>query len=251
MAHPNEPPRHEGGLLAPGERASSVRPLLAWSRRHRERAVARVRNEQAAWRTDWCLALPPAEARPLDADAARAGLLQDLAGDAPRGGAVLAAAVGAAAWADWLARMHALTGGHFDAHLPPARTGWEGQLEVALPWWQGTWAVRLTAEAVRQVVPADPVPASPPREPDPLQPAVTALANRVVELRAHFSPLTLTLGELESLRIGDVIPLAQGLHEPVQVLLQPGHEAGGVPLCSAWLGQRQGRLAAELAAHPH
>ncbi len=251
MAFPSAPVQYEGRLLAPGDRASAVRPLVAWSARHRELVRERVLGTLAAWRADWCLDAPPADTQPLEADLARTHLLRQFTGYTLRDGATLAPAVATAAWTDWIMRMQSLTSGHFDAGLPPARTGWEGLMAVALPWWQGSWALRLSPEAVGHVVPNDVQPAQPAHPPlTPLQPAVSALADQLMELRAHFSPLTLTLGELESLRVGDVIPLAQGLNEPVQLLLQPGHDATGVPLCTAWLGQRQGRLAAELAAQP-
>ena len=83
-----------------------------------------------------------------------------------------------------------------------------------------------------------------------LIPLTTALSSQPMEVKAHFTPVLLTLGQIQGLQIGDVIPLAQRLDEPTELRLQID-AAQTYPLCAAWLGQRNGRMAAELAALEH
>ncbi|MNY57134.1 Surface presentation of antigens (SPOA) [compost metagenome] len=52
----------------------------------------------------------------------------------------------------------------------------------------------------------------------------------------------LNLGQLQGLRIDDVVPLAHRLDTPARVV-----GPDGAPVCEGWLGQSNGRIAIELA----
>ncbi|KQO35431.1 hypothetical protein ASF19_23820 [Acidovorax sp. Leaf84] len=66
--------------------------------------------------------------------------------------------------------------------------------------------------------------------------------------------LTLSLGQLQSLGVGDIVILSHSLDLPAQLKIDSNEvlgslkEAQPLPLCQAWLGQLQGNMAVEL--HP-
>jgi flagellar motor switch protein FliM len=69
----------------------------------------------------------------------------------------------------------------------------------------------------------------------------TALGPQKLQVQAQLTPVTVTLGDLSSLVVGDILILPHMLDTPLQVTdPQQG------PLCDAWLGQRDGRVALEL-----
>lgn len=68
-----------------------------------------------------------------------------------------------------------------------------------------------------------------------------ALAEQKLLIRAELAGCELDLGELENLDIGDVVPLAHALDEPLTVATS----ADG-PFCAAFLGRQAGRKAIEL-----
>jgi len=86
---------------------------------------------------------------------------------------------------------------------------------------------------------ADPAPAASPAL--PTTGLDEALARERITLRTVLSGTELNLGQLQSLSIGDVIPLEHRLDAPLKVV-----SAEGAELCEGWLGQRQGRIAVEM-----
>ncbi len=73
-------------------------------------------------------------------------------------------------------------------------------------------------------------------------PLAQALANRMLPLRAELGSCELDLGSLESLRIGDVVPLPHRLDAPLLV-----STGSNVQLCVGFLGRQDGFKAIELA----
>lgn len=74
-----------------------------------------------------------------------------------------------------------------------------------------------------------------------LAPLRQALARHTLALSAQLDAVELTLGDLRSLRPGDVIPLPHRLDHPLTA-----HGPDGVALCSAWLGSKGPRRAVQL-----
>jgi hypothetical protein len=161
----------------------------------------------------------------------------------------VAESVAAAAWQDWLDRLHEICG---DAKDPlensPANMAWDGALTVSLPWWQGVAYVRLDAEHVSQLLGGrkttaqhtNPVPTMP-----SLIPLLAAMANEKISLQTKLPAVSLTLGDIQGLRVGNIVPLSQSLDERIAVVLTTSTRE--THLCSAWLGQRHGQIAIELA----
>jgi hypothetical protein len=123
-------------------------------------------------------------------------------------------------------------------HIPKP---WSGDLVLRWRWagLEGHWV--LAFQAVSKLVPAFAAP----------RPTLTAsvdlaqaLADHHFTVRAGLSPISLLLGDLASLGIGDIVKLNHRLDQPLQLSMADSH-AG---LCAGWLGQRQGRKALELTA---
>ena len=76
----------------------------------------------------------------------------------------------------------------------------------------------------------------------PLVPLVHAFAGRLLPLQVELASCELDLGSLESLAIGDVVPLPHHLDAPLLVSAEPG-----VPVCAGFLGRKSGFKAIELA----
>ena len=74
-----------------------------------------------------------------------------------------------------------------------------------------------------------------------------ALADRIVAFELRLEPLTLTLGNLQGLRVGDVLALPHRLDQPLLVA-PAGSASDAASFCGAYLGARGGRRAAELVA---
>lgn len=84
-----------------------------------------------------------------------------------------------------------------------------------------------------------------PSQPKPraaLAPLAQALADRTLLLRIGLSSCELDIGTLESLRVGDIVPLPHSLDAPLQV-----STVQGVQVCAGFLGSRHGVKAIELA----
>ncbi|WP_426303932.1 FliM/FliN family flagellar motor C-terminal domain-containing protein [Acidovorax facilis] len=77
----------------------------------------------------------------------------------------------------------------------------------------------------------------------PLIPVLKAAGAQTVRLQVKLNAVTLSLGELQALQLGDVVPLPQSLDAPVTVEM-----AGGREIANGWLGQAQERWAVQL--HP-
>lgn len=173
-------------------------------------------------------------------------------------GSGMAAALTRAAWADWLQRLGVFlgdlplqAGADVDqAGAAPVARPWSGALHIRASWCGGEWTLALPWDAVAAVL-GEEAPASRGRDSTPQagdQSKVRldlALADRRVALRVMLEGVQLNLGQIQGLRVGDVIPLAHRLDAAAQVV-----SADGQRVCDGWLGQSEGRLAIELAALP-
>lgn len=168
--------------------------------------------------------------------------------------AVIAPAVVRAAWADWQQRIRALLPG-FD--LTPqqskdasgARTAsgaWSGALLARWAWCGGVWSLGLPFEAIAALLGSQgttsrpSLPAAPPQEPK--ERLDRALAGQQISLRVLLEGAELNLGQLQELRLDDIVPLEHLLDSPALVV-----SSDGTPVCNGWLGQSEGHIAVELA----
>jgi len=76
---------------------------------------------------------------------------------------------------------------------------------------------------------------------------VDAVSGRRVRLRIDFDPLTLTLGAIQSLDVGDVLTLEHRLEQPLHVRYA-GSGDGSEPVCAAFLGAVSPYRAVELVS---
>ncbi|SDJ59425.1 FliM/FliN family flagellar motor switch protein [Variovorax sp. OV700] len=169
----------------------------------------------------------------------------------------IATAVVRAAWTDWLERIGALLNGFpvepQQASGAPETSSpsdpWSGVLSVRWSWCGGTWTLRLPHDAVAAALfgsGAETTAASTPATATaPRQSLGQALDGQTVSLRILLTGTELSLGQLQDLRLNDVVPLAHALDSPAHVV-----NTIGSPICEGWLGRRDGRMAIELAASP-
>ena len=129
---------------------------------------------------------------------------------------------------------------------------WSGAVVLALDWGGVRWVLHLNASAVEQVLASCGELGAGSRDQaegavrKPLVPLASALHSQTVTVRLELDPISLSLGQLQSLAPGDVITLTHALEQPALLRLQSrqGMDAGEL-LCTGWLGQSQGRLGIE------
>lgn len=157
------------------------------------------------------------------------------------------------AWQALHAAVQQLAGPGLDEPTAPARTAWSGAIALAWEWGGTRWVLRLAASAVQHILASRDVPASSTAPSAPavavarLVPLSQALGHHVLSMRLDLEPVSLSLGQLQSLALGDVITLAHALERPAMLRLcaLPSADAGE-PLCAGWLGQVSGRVGIEL-----
>ena len=126
--------------------------------------------------------------------------------------------------------------------VDPATGPWCGSVAVELPLAGHSLCLMLNAPCVAGLLP----PAVPADAPGRLGAAdlvapQAAMSGQIVALKVELSACELDVGTLQSLRIGDVLPLSHSLDEPARVL-GPGDQH----VCDAYLGKQGSRKAAEL-----
>ncbi|SFD93391.1 Type III flagellar switch regulator (C-ring) FliN C-term [Paracidovorax konjaci] len=91
-----------------------------------------------------------------------------------------------------------------------------------------------------------------PGETSHMVPLNHAIASQRLTVHVHLQPVSLTLAQLQSLSVGDVVTLDHCLSDPASLHLVLGARAShstvaaNQPLCTAWLGQVDGHMAVEL-----
>lgn len=165
----------------------------------------------------------------------------------------IAPAVVRAAWADWLRRLDTLWPGFaLEPQQPQGTHGtrapadpWSGVLCVRWTWCGGVWRLGLPHDVVTALLGSEATTKSapvPPAQKLPKERLDQALVAEPVALRVVLDGAELNLGQLQELRLDDVVPLAHLLDAPALVVA-----ADGTSVCHGWLGQSEGRLAVELA----
>lgn len=265
----NERTHEAGAWLSLEASLAQARPLRAWSARQQGAVCDAFQAAYGAWCEAW--GLPAAEVRVTEPQAVSGALDDATAAQALRGwmfgetapsaapdGPDMAGELASCAWDALQAALDAI------ATTEPASTrpvaAWSGAVALLFPWQARTWCRVLDGDAVQAILAqrgwlagqggSQAQPAAVPAPPAPID---RALAEHAVEVRVHLHPVTLTLGQLQSLAPGDVVTLDHPLQAPALVHLAPTADGGTAvplasPLCTAWLGRAGDHLAVELHA---
>lgn len=267
--------------------AQPLRVRMASEHAHLQRALS---NLYAEWWSEWCCIpptgkddqgvavrddttsasskldtapdLPHALLRPLVLGESPTAV--DMGGVRPGSRHSIANGLVEQAWAAWIERLCHATG-HAGAgnavagvQTPSAPMPWSGAVEIVFSMGESDWTLQLNAHEVDYLLAqtgygASPASAGALRPGGLLVSLPQALQNRTVRVTAELAPVTLSLGQLQSLSVGDVVSLSHSLDAPAQLYLTPSDAVGPEPvastlLCNAWLGQVNGNMAVEL--HP-
>lgn len=242
----------------------AVSAMRWWSDRALGQVAARLGQAVDAWRTAWGCAAPASvecvrehewkgAARYRSAPALRASVFDALFGPRPVSstGDELAADrladVAASELQETLRAASLLPSLAIDdgAAAPRARP-WSGVVIAAISCAGIRVVLRLEPAGVAAMLAAEgrPQGRAPREDAPPLATLADALYARTVRVRTTLAAGDLDIGSLQALALGDVIRLPHSLDQPLAV------QAGGSTLpCGAYLGQRNGRRAIELARH--
>ena len=268
-------------LLDPAASARRARPLHHWSRARQESVRSHFEEVHRAWCTDWlpggASVSGDAEVWISDSEAETALTPEDatifwsfvdstvvmpgyhavhaiaramFGADATREMAGMADGVARAAWADWLRRLTAApvpAASELQEVDPPkgriGSTPWSGALWLRWRWCGGLWRLALPHEVAAAWANPESERSSASALAAPSATGLNqALAREQITLRAVLGGTELNLGQLQSLCVGDVIPLEHPLDAPLKVITAEGAE-----LCDGWLGRRHGHIAVEMA----
>lgn len=248
--------------FATAEQEQRAQPLRAWTSAQLDAVRVSARRVLQDWSTTWSMdrttgrvlivehepqrrpsteALQRALQNALFAPTTHSPSLGD--------GAAIARRVGTQVWDDWRARVLAWAGldlvGDVERIKPFVKPqAWSGDVLLQLHWCGMDWPLCLPGEAVARLAPPCVVP-EPPRVAQVN--LGEALEEHVLEAHVTLAPVTLRLGDLATLAIGDVVTLPHTLDQPLHLTVQDGQ----TPLCSGWLGQRHGLKALELTPAQH
>ena len=161
------------------------------------------------------------------------------------------------AWDAWQAALSPFLEGSSRASVSSGRVDpWSGGLHIAFPWANCEWVLHMSAVQVDRLLGrrrAQPVPGAPKASSSArLTPLSRAMDGHPLMVRVELGSLTLNLGQLWSLSVGDVVTLDHALDTPAAMYLVPSEGDGtpgqtnAVPLCASWLGQSSGHMAVEL-----
>lgn len=124
----------------------------------------------------------------------------------------------------------------------PATSTWSGSVAVELPLAARPLLMMLNALCVAAIAPA-PKTVRTPGDVNTVELIApqAAMSGQILRLKVELSACELDIGTLQSLRVGDVLPLPHSLESPARVLA-----AGNQHVCDAYLGRQGSRKAAEL-----
>jgi hypothetical protein len=246
----NSDPKKEAWCANIGAGNMSVIDLDCWYPLHQENA----RSSERAW---LCLASAAADAigaksppswllrRALFDDAGKADVFSlsqaktDIAGE-----------IADAAWRDLIARMRNLlkmpevSALAISAAAIPADDckRWNGAVQIELPWCDAIMFMHLNSVCVEAIAPARaPAPSVPAHE--PFVQLMHALGNQVLSVSAEMSSIDISIGDLQSLRVNDVVLFNHRLDEPVSIRIKEGGN-----FAHGFLGKSRGNWAVELEA---
>lgn len=263
-------PPHGSVLLSLEESLSQVQELRAWREVERQSLCKIFERAYQQWCNEWGLSVPMGANAPqvqvLDAhadhiapspkppDALAAWMFMEAA--ASRSTSSMATELAQQAWSAWLERIQALTG---SAYKPPSvaangpaslQGAWSGALRITFPVATTTWEWVLTASTVEEMLKQHQALASPQVTQlvhTPLVPLAEAMRDHQLQVCVELDGATLSLGQLQTLAAGDIVALEHLLDQPARMALAlPQSGADRTSLCSAWLGQIQGQMAAQL-----
>lgn len=163
--------------------------------------------------------------------------------------------VSADVWAGQLQALDRLVGGDGDSRAgsDPAQAWrrWSGAVHLSLPWCGAVLQLLFSQEQVAYVISriASPGAGSPRTDVAPLTPVLDAARGLHARLELRLDSFEIDLGSLFSLGVGDVLHVGHALDKPVHVCAARA-PLDDDPLCTGWLGQRDGALAVELARAP-
>lgn len=176
----------------------------------------------------------------------------------PNDGWAMSEDLGSDAWSAWQAALAPLFEGAGRMGVSPGRVDpWSGALHIAFPWADDEWVLHLNALQVDRLLGrrrAQPVPNPPSSTKSPsLIPLSRAMHGHALTVRVELGSLSLNLGQLWSLSVGDVVTLDHALDTPAAMYLvssgsdsSNSAQADAAPLCATWLGQASGQMAVEL-----
>jgi hypothetical protein len=116
---------------------------------------------------------------------------------------------------------------------------WAGGVRVTMPGFDGL-ALFLSGPAVARLHPPKRA-LAPQADKAALTPPTAAAASAQVVLKAQLRPVALTLGQIKSLQLGDIVLIPHPLDLPLQVMTDTGTH-----LCEAYLGQEAAHRSLEL-----
>jgi hypothetical protein len=163
------------------------------------------------------------------------------------------------AWDDWIARLELAFGSlpivendpvFLDSESTdlPASCSWSGDLRASLMWCGIRQYLFLPGAVINRLLQSFNL-IQDSQNLGSNAPALSLLSDALnsqrIQVRAELSQVSVSLGEIESLSVGDVITLPHSLYNPLQ-LLGPQDQY----LCGAWLGKKSGQVAVELVHQP-
>jgi hypothetical protein len=106
---------------------------------------------------------------------------------------------------------------------------WSGGVRFALPW-PGDLAIYLNGPSARKLLP--PADTTPSVAKSGLTSLRDAAQGSTISLEARLTGVCLTLGQIKSLQVGDVVVLPHALDDPLCLVTESGNE-----ICKAYLGR--------------
>ena len=136
-----------------------------------------------------------------------------------------------------------------DAQKPPAADGrrWSGAVRLRLELVRDDQAAHWTLHCSQALVSVlcGQVPRAAAAVRPPLVDVTDAISAQSLQFKVCLDTTTLTLGTLQSLHVGDVLPLSHRLDQPLHVVA-PGASPDDAPFCAAYLGSHDHFRAVEL-----
>jgi len=141
-------------------------------------------------------------------------------------------------------------------HMACARSDffdpWSGGAVLTLELKHGpctaTWHIALDASRVGGLVDSG-FDTAAPDHPMPLASVASALQGSVLRVQLLMNEVELSVGQLQSLQVDDLIVIPHSIDQPLNVAIEPATSATPrLTLCHAHLGTRNGHLAMELLA---
>lgn len=276
---------YESRILSPEDSHHFSKPLRARSSHEQARIRIALQKVYLDWFENWCLVGAGDESNALihienvstvqsnDILGAPDTLFDLLFGNAASGADAdgskvsrkgeMVAEVLRMAWEAWLVVVGQAIGRAQPLHvnsqaIPPSDQAvsqiWSGALDAVFIFGSESWRLHLSPSEVDFVLRATETEVNP--GPLAIDEALSSLGDalslRILSVCVELNPLTLSIEQVQSLAAGDIVILPHALDQPAQLkidaneILDAGAGEDSAPLCHAWLGQFQGKMAVEL-----